>query len=108
MDWGHSAIARAFLLHTESFAEQTRLGQQLRGHLLQFVSFGSNFGDVADTVNYGNLPLELIWFMGNMVRAADILKQRSADSQSGAKGLCSTADQQGFATFDRFAGSASR
>ncbi len=97
MSWGHSAIARAFLLHTESFAEQARLGRELRGHLLQFVSFGSNFGDAADTANYGNLSLELIWFMGNMVRAADILKQRSADSQSGAQGLWTAADQQTFA-----------
>jgi hypothetical protein len=97
MSWGHSAIASAFLLHTENVAEQARLGRELREHLQQFVSFGSNFGDVADKANYGNLPLELIWFMGNMARAADILKQRSADVQSGVQGLWTAADQQAFA-----------
>jgi hypothetical protein len=74
MKWSHDAIAQAFLLKELSGSQQLSAARDLRNRLLRFVNFGENFGDRLDTANYGNLSLELIWFMGNMVRAAQILK----------------------------------
>ncbi len=73
MKWGHDAIAQAFLLKDMSGDQQLNSARDLRNRLLRFAHFGEDFGDRLDNANYGNLSLELIWFMGNLVRSAQIL-----------------------------------
>jgi hypothetical protein len=77
MKWGHDAIAQAFLLKESSGSQQQNIARDLRNRLLRFANFGESFGNRLDDTNYGNLSLELIWFMGNMVRAAQILSDMS-------------------------------
>lgn len=77
MKWGQDAIAQAFLLKELTGSQQLNTARDLRNRLLRFVNFGENFGNRLDDANYGNLSLELIWFMGNMVRAAQILTDMS-------------------------------
>ncbi|HET9239005.1 MAG TPA: carbohydrate-binding domain-containing protein [Oligoflexus sp.] len=78
MKWGQDAIAQAFLLRELTGSQQLNAARDLRNRLLRFVNFGENFGNRLDEANYGNLSLELIWFVGNMVRAAQILTDTSA------------------------------
>jgi hypothetical protein len=77
MKWGHDAVAQAFLLKELSGSKELDTARDLRNRLLRFVAFGENFGNRLDATNYGNLSLELIWFMGNMVRAVQILSDMS-------------------------------
>jgi hypothetical protein len=85
MKWGQDAIAQAFLLKELSASQQLNAARDLRNRLLRFVNFGENFGSRLDETNYGNLSLELIWFMGNLVRSAQILSDMSSTlgNQSG-------------------------
>jgi len=73
MKWGHDIMAQAFLLKEMNATQQVATARDLKNRLLRFVNHGDNFGDRLDAVNYGNLSLELIWFMGNVARAAQIL-----------------------------------
>lgn len=77
MKWGQDAIAQAFLLKELSGSQQLNTARDLRNRLMRFANFGENFGNRLDDANYGNLSLELIWFMGNLVRSAQILSDMS-------------------------------
>jgi hypothetical protein len=74
MKWGHDVLVQAFRLKILGGEQQLLTARDLRERLLRFVEFGDQFGDRLDNVNYGNLSLELVWFMGNMARAGTILR----------------------------------
>lgn len=79
MRWSHDIIVLAFQLKLQNAEQQHATLRDLKNRLAVFVAVGSNYGDHKDTANYGNLPLELIWTMGNLIRAAHIATNIGAE-----------------------------
>jgi hypothetical protein len=102
MRWGFDIMHRALLASTATDKATVRQhAEALKSHLNAWATFGTNLGDIKDQNNYGNLPLELTWFMGNVARSGSILAALSADPDSGATGIWSSAEHARFATWSR-------
>ncbi len=97
MRWGHELLNRALLAATSDDPDEVReYALVLRASLTAWVSSGTWFGDLQDGANYGNLPLEMTWFLGNAARAASLLEALSAEPGSGATGIWTAADHAAF------------
>ena len=100
MQWGQDAMTEALLMRTASSVDQTQSHSARLKAILNFWSnAGTNFGDSSDTANYGNSSLELTWMLGNLVRAAVILRADSQNTRSAAFGSFSDAEAAAFRTW---------
>jgi hypothetical protein len=97
MRWAGDALHRGLLAATSDDPAVVRgHAVALRQLLLAWVDHGTWFGDHTDSARYGNLTLELTWFLGDVARAAGILDALAAEPGSGATGVWSAADHARF------------
>lgn len=96
--WGHDVLIKAFRAAIESNPERRRyLAQGVRHAMMIWCDYGTYFGDFnQNPYDYGNVNLELVWFLGNLVRAARIIAEMSDKPNSGIYGLLSHKDKNRF------------
>lgn len=82
--WGRETLTAAFRAVVDPVASQRQqYAAQVARTLQRLSQYGVDFGDFTNRAfDYGNVNLELIWFMGNIMRAAYIV-QESPGSSSG-------------------------
>ena len=96
--WGRDAITRAFLAQVESDPVKIRAhAQGIREIMMRWCEYGTNFGDyINQFAKYGNVNLELMWFLGNLIRAATILDKMSHTPSNPAYGTLKDEDKNRF------------
>jgi hypothetical protein len=101
--WGHDAIVKAFRAALDpNPARKRALAHEVRHTMLVFTDYGTNFGDFYQRpYDYGNVNLELVWFLGNLTRAVHIIDTLSQDPRSGIYGALPKQDKERFSNWLR-------
>jgi hypothetical protein len=96
--WGHDVLIKAFRAAIESNPERKRsLAQSVRHTMMVLVDYGIHFGDSKQNpYDYGNVNLELVWFLGNLVRAAHIIDEMSQNKNPWIHGTLTHKDKDRF------------
>ena len=99
--WGRDAITRAFLAQLETDPVKIKAhAQGIREIMMRWCEYGTYFGDVVNQfAKYGNVNLELVWFLGNLIRSATILDKMSHTPGNPAFGILKQDDKSRFSAW---------
>ena len=96
--WGHDVLIKAFRAALEANPARKRsLARSVVDTMLVWCNYGTYFGDFYQRpYDYGNVNLELVWFLGNLTRAVHIVETMSQDRNSGVFGILPPQDKDKF------------